>query len=331
MSPRIRASTPILVLLLAAAACRPSEGPPRGESTPTMRTPEATTGDTVPGIQATNLVWYYRDLEAAHAFYTEVMGFETVADLGTAWVLRVAGTSYLTLADEATAGPLSPEAPRSVTLALVTEEVQGWWDYLRGRGVATLGPYRRQEGRPYDGFVAVDPEGYYLEVERFNRHPENEALLPLLDRARSVPPAAGSRPPELGVRATVVWLYYEALPPAQRFWEELLGVDLLVDQGWAKVYPATESSFVGLVDGARGLHEAAPESRVTVGFLTREVDAWQRRARALEVDLRSTGISESRTRIRSFLASGPGGYRLEWGTWLPVDENQRLLELLRGG
>ena len=34
---------------------------------------------------------------------------------------------------------------------------------------------------PHDGFVVVDPEGYYLEFERFNPHEENTELMPVLD------------------------------------------------------------------------------------------------------------------------------------------------------
>ena len=140
---------------------------------------------TLPEIVATNAFYYYRDVEGAWAFYTEVLGFPTVADYGFAKILRVGPTSYLTLVDE-TEGMHSSEEPKSVTLAIISDEVEGWWDYLSGLGVemrAGLGNEEGivEEGRPHDGFVAIDPEGYLLEFERFNPHPENEALLPILN------------------------------------------------------------------------------------------------------------------------------------------------------
>ncbi|MCH8962931.1 MAG: VOC family protein [Bacteroidetes bacterium] len=133
----------------------------------------------MPDILATNAFYYYEDVERAWTFYTEVMGFETAADYGFAKILRVAPSSYLTLVD-AEFGMHTVEEPKSVTLAVVTEQVEGWYEYLRASGVPMRADYAAREGRPHDGFVAVDPEGYYLEFERFNPHPENDALMPVL-------------------------------------------------------------------------------------------------------------------------------------------------------
>jgi hypothetical protein len=41
-----------------------------------------------------------------------------------------------------------------------------------------------------------------------------------------------SRPPSLGVQATIVFLYDKDGPAAQRFYEDIIGVNLVVDQGF---------------------------------------------------------------------------------------------------
>ena len=64
----------------------------------------------------------------------------------------------------------------------------------------------------------------------------------------------------------MLWLYYRDLELMQAFYEGMLGVPLLVDQGWAKVYPVAGSGFIGLVDGERGLHQATEQKGVTVSF-----------------------------------------------------------------
>jgi catechol 2,3-dioxygenase-like lactoylglutathione lyase family enzyme len=235
----------------------------------------------LPAIAATNAFYYYEDLQGAWEFYTRTLGFKTVADYGFAKILRVGPTSYLTLVDEDRGMHTSAE-PKSVTLAVVTEEVEGWWEYLSEMGVEMRAPLTVEEGRPHDGFVAIDPEGYFLEFERFNQHPENEALIPVLDRIESIYPdgtetAPGiltSRPVDLGVRGTVLWLYFRDLETIQAFYREALGVGILVDQGWAKVYPASPAGFLGFVDGERGLHRATEEKAVTVSFLTSGLDTW---------------------------------------------------------
>jgi catechol 2,3-dioxygenase-like lactoylglutathione lyase family enzyme len=290
---------------------------------------EGTLAIDLPEIQATNAFYYYTDVEAAHAFYSGVLGFETVADYGFAKILRVAPTSYLTLVDEAE-GMHSAEEPKSVTLAIVTEQVEGWYAYLASKDVTIRGEYDPQDGRPHDGFVAVDPEGYFLEFERFNPHPENTHLLPALSAHSPLQGDAGVRPAELQVQATVLWLYYDDVPAAQSFWERTLDVSLIVDQGWAKVYPASPTGYVGLVDGTRGLHEATDQKGVTVSFFTDDVDRWLIHARALEVELRTPEITNESDRVRVFVAYDPEGYFLEWDTFLNVPGNERLTGLLAG-
>ena len=58
------------------------------------------------------------------------------------------------------------------------------------------------------------------------------------------------------VRGVITWLYYRDLPRAQRFYEEVMGLELEVDQGWSVIYRIVDGAYVGLVDGAHGYHKA---------------------------------------------------------------------------
>lgn len=306
----------LVLATLVLAGCAADEL----ESTPTSSV------SAPPDIVATNAFYYYADVDSAWAFYRDVLGFETVVDYGFAKILRVAPASYLTLVD-AERGMHSADEPKSVTLAIVTEDVEAWYEHLTERGVPMRSEYAFREGQPHDGFVAVDPEGYYLEFERFNPHAENERLMPVLGQ---IEPLKGpGRAPELTVQATVLWLYYDDLRPVQDFYEALLGVDLLVDQGWAKVYQASSTGFIGLVDGSRGLHQATEEKGVTVSFFTADVDAWFERAQSLGMELRTPELTDESGRVRVFVGYDPDGYFMEWDTFLDVEGNERLLELLR--
>ena len=313
-----------ILCVVLLASCGQS---PDGETAQEIPSALEATVET-PDIQATNAFYYYADLDAAWAFYTDVLGLETVADYGFAKILQVAEASFLTLVD-AERGMHTAEEPKSVTLAFVTDEVEGWWEYLSAAGVPMRADFDLIEGRPHDGFVAIDPEGYYLEFERFNPHEENVDLMPLLDGVAPLYSDRGARPADLGIRATVFWLYYNDLEPLQRFYEELLGVDLLVDQGWAKVYEASRSGFIGLVDGAHGLHSATDEKGVTISLFTTDVDAWFERVKELgNVELRTQEITDESERVRVFVGYDPDGYFLEWDTFLDREGNERLLGLL---
>jgi predicted enzyme related to lactoylglutathione lyase len=292
-----------------------------------------------PEIMATNAFYYYQDLDSAWSFYTRVLGFRTVADYGFAKMVQVGPTSFLTLVDEGR-GMHSAQEPKSVTLAVVTQEVEGWWAYLSEAGVEMRSPLGSEEGRPHDGFVAVDPEGYLLEFERFNEHPENRDLLPVFGNSASLYPDGGetapgvssNRPSELGVQGTVLWLYYRDLDAIQDFYGRLLGTGILVDQGWAKVYPVSESGtgFLGFVDGDRGLHGVTEEKAVTVSFFTTDVEAWLAHANQVPgFRLRGPGLTSEEDFVQTFVGFDPEGYYLEWDEFLGVPVNEDLLSLLR--
>ncbi|MBX2874799.1 MAG: VOC family protein, partial [Saprospiraceae bacterium] len=139
------------------------------------------------GIKASNVFFYYKNLDQASDFYSNTLGLEIVADYGVAKILRIATQSYLTLVD-ASVGMHNEKEPKTAALALLTEQLSGWYAYLQAQHVPIKYDYKPKEGNAHDGFVAIDPEGYLLEFETFKQHPENEKFIPVLDQAKTVYP-----------------------------------------------------------------------------------------------------------------------------------------------
>ena len=287
------------------------------------------------GIVANNAFFYYADVERAARFYTQTLGIRMVADYGYAKILRVSESSYLTLVDAAK-GMHAADEPKTTAIALITDQLDEWYRLISSRGVPLRGTYQPIAGRPHDGFVAVDPEGYFLEFERFNAHQENVKLTPVLTAlphlpASPVPPPDGSGSSGLGVKATVLWLYYRDLAAAERFYEDRLGFDLIVDQGWAKLYRTSSSGFIGLVDESRGMHRATEKKGVTVSFFTDEIERWFAHVKGQQTfALRSDAVHQDpEKRYRAFVGYDPEGYFLEFDLFLPHPQNPALLAALR--
>jgi hypothetical protein len=139
-----------------------------------------------------------------------------------------------------------------------------------------------------------------------------------------------SRPPDAGFKASVVWLYYPLLAPIQRFYEEVLGLSLLVDQGWAKIYPASATAFIGLVDGARGMHKPTPQKGVTVSFFTADIQGWFKALTAESAFRFKTPAIDANPRFSAFVGFDPEGYFLEFDAFHEHPDNRRLLEYLDG-
>ena len=281
-------------------------------------------------IVGSNAFWYYTDLDAATDFYTETLGLELAADYGFAKILHVAGTSYLTLVD-GTMGMHTPDEPKTVALALVTDQLDEWWEYLNQQGVEMRsGEYNPTENSAHDGFVAYDPEGYYLEFERFNPHPENEQFLPMLEQAETaLAQGTGSKvPPGLGFKATILWLYYRDLPGMADFWEDEIGLRMVADQGWAKIYEASSTGFIGLVDETMGMHSYTEQKAVTISLWTTQLAEWFEHVRDGSLEMRSESIEEENPRYRAFVGYDPEGYYLEFDMFLPHEDNEDLLLLI---
>lgn len=284
-------------------------------------------------VIANNGFFYYSDLDAAWSFYTETLGFETIADYGFAKILRIASTSYVTLVDAAF-GMKSAQSPKTVALALVTSELDQWYEYLVGENVPMKGSgLSATDGGPHDGFVVVDPEGYYLEFERFNDHPENHLFTPILDGLDSLYPSpnyATNRPSNLGIKATVLWLYSNDVHAMSRFYETVMDFGLVVDQGWAMIHQSSPSGFIGPVDGARGMHSWTEEKAVMISLLTTDIDGWFAHLSEEEgFTMRDAEISvENRAGARVFVGQDPDAYVIEFDEFFEMEGNEILLETL---
>jgi predicted enzyme related to lactoylglutathione lyase len=139
---------------------------------------------------------------------------------------------------------------------------------------------------------------------------------------------AQSRPGPLG-QASITWLYYKDVPAAMRFYEDILGLTLTVDQGWAKVYQTSPTSFIGLVDESRGMHRASDTKPVAVAFVTPDVDAWHAWLVSKGVRMRSAVADSKSLPIRGFTAYDPEGYTLEFETFKDDPQNARIRTLLK--
>ncbi len=285
------------------------------------------------GIRASNLFLYYKDLDKAAKFYSNTLGMEQVADYKMARIFRMTSDSYLILVD-ATKGMHTAEEPKTVALALITDQLDEWYSYLKSQDIDIKYDYKPKEGSPHDGFVISDPEGYLLEFERFNKHPENEKFIPILNQNETikVPISKTVNVPEgLGFKSTVTWLYYKDLPAMQDFYQDVLGLDFIVDQGWTKIYQVSKTGFIGLVDEKKGMHNFTEKKAVNVSFILDDLDAWFEYVKENKpFELRSDQLEIGpEMKYKAFVGYDPEAYYLEFDQFYPHKDNADLMKYLR--
>ena len=118
------------------------------------------------------------------------------------------------------------------------------------------------------------------------------------------------RPPD-PVALSITFLYYRDLAAAQRFYEDVMGFTLAIDQGWSKIMAIGGTAHVGLVDEGRGMHRAHPVKPVQLCIRVPDVDGWYAYAQARALPALSKLFENDALGIRAFVFEDPEGYQIE--------------------
>lgn len=107
----------------------------------------------------------------------------------------------------------------------------------------------------------------------------------------------------------ITFFYYSDIAAVRPFYEEVLGFELMLDQGLARIYRIAPGSYFGIVDGNQGHLQHQPRSAVLLTIVAPDVEAWHAKLAALGVP----GLTEMRrgTYCDHFFLEDPAGYAIE--------------------
>lgn len=107
----------------------------------------------------------------------------------------------------------------------------------------------------------------------------------------------------------ITFFYYPDIHAVTAFYETVLGFELVLDQGLARIYRIAPNSYFGIVDGNRGHLKHQENSAVLLTIVAQDVEAWHARMTASGV----AGLTEIRrgTYCDHFFFEDPAGYALE--------------------
>ena len=190
---------------------------------------------------------YYANVQEAINFYEKTIGLNKLDSNQ----FQISQDASIVLHHHNEAHPEGQT--KSTAIALLTDQLPKWYLFVQQQGMPIKYTYKPKDGGPHDGFVAIDPGGYLLEFEQFKQHPENELFMTILPNA----PRVGTQFEELNFYGSITWTYHKDLLKMQQFYEEMLGFQMVADQGWTKIYQTSPTGFIGLVDECRGMEDYA--------------------------------------------------------------------------
>ena len=114
-----------------------------------------------------------------------------------------------------------------------------------------------------------------------------------------------------GAALAITFVYCRDLPRAMRFYEDVMGLPLAIDQGWCKIYRLCDGAHLGLVDETRGMHRWAAEKPVQICLRVADVDGWYTYLKGLPLEALSEMFESDALGIRAFVFDDPEGYQIE--------------------
>ena len=117
--------------------------------------------------------------------------------------------------------------------------------------------------------------------------------------------------PDTPAELAITFFYYRDLASAMRFYEDMLGLPLAIDQGWCKIYRICPGAHVGLVDEQRGMNKWTKAKPVQLCIRVQDVDAWYDYAKHHALDGLSELFENDDIGIRAFVFNDPEGYQIE--------------------
>ena len=227
-------------------------------------------------IIGNNAFLYYKNYDEATNFYGDILGFKNVFEFPDfATIFQTTKSTFITVVNDNGRGMHSSDEPKTIAIALVTDQLDGWYQYALSQDLNIKNPPKPLADNPHHAFLVTDPGGYILEFEHFADHPENKEFIPLLNNSENIYGVKGSqRPDNLAFKASIYWLYHSNEEEAEAFYQEVMGLKMIVKQSFSDILTSSPTGYIGLVEDGIGIHNATHEKAVNVGFMTNSAQAW---------------------------------------------------------
>jgi len=117
----------------------------------------------------------------------------------------------------------------------------------------------------------------------------------------------------------ITFLYFKELKEPGHFFEDVLKLEKIVDQGFARIYQIAGGAFIGIVDESQGHCNAPKEKNTLITLVTDDVHPWYERLLAAGMAIEAAPAIQPKANVECFFFEGPGGYDFEIQTFLNPD------------
>ena len=118
---------------------------------------------------------------------------------------------------------------------------------------------------------------------------------------------------KLKAQSQITFLYYYELDTPGKFYQDVMGFELIEDQGTARIYRVCGNAHLGIVNQATGFHRAQPTNAVEITLVVDDVEPWYQHLKSKGVKFLREPIIKGKTvhSHNTFVIEDPGGYTIE--------------------
>jgi len=115
----------------------------------------------------------------------------------------------------------------------------------------------------------------------------------------------------LKLNSQITFLYYKDFKEAKNFFENILCLKILDDQGDAIIYRIAKGAFIGIVDEKKGHCKAQDINAVLITLVTDNVQDCYEHLLSYGVKMETPIQKPENFPVECFFFKGPGGYEFE--------------------
>ncbi len=115
----------------------------------------------------------------------------------------------------------------------------------------------------------------------------------------------------LSLDSQITFLYTRDLASTTRFYEQALGLRLILDQGSCRIYRITDSACLGFCQRENLPDQPGLESKVIFTLVTQDVDGWYERLTSQGIVIEKPPVRDPAYDIYHFFLRDPNGYLIE--------------------
>ncbi len=126
--------------------------------------------------------------------------------------------------------------------------------------------------------------------------------------------------------ATNAFYYYHDVETAWIFYRDTLGLETVVDYGFAKILRLADSSYLTVVQADEGMHSADEPKNVTLHLITDELNRWHEYAVQQGMQIEYDAATSDDSLGDSFVTFDAEGYRLRFVRYNPHPDHSSFVE-----